>query len=75
VKDEMDKILGEADVFSITGERPQITDDAQRALDWAVNKKLKSGLFLPYFSFSIVCHQLQKSRKLFAKPRPCRLML
>ncbi|WJX60392.1 hypothetical protein P8452_45606 [Trifolium repens] len=43
VKDEMDIVLGEADVFSITGERPQITDDAQRALDWAVNKKLKSG--------------------------------
>jgi hypothetical protein len=32
-------------------------------------------LFLPYFSFSIVCHQLQKSRKLFAKPWPCGLML
>ncbi|MCI04676.1 ATP-dependent Clp protease ATP-binding subunit clpA-like protein, partial [Trifolium medium] len=51
VKDEMDKLLGEADRFALTGVHPQITDDAQRALDWA------------------------KSRKLFAKPRPCGLML
>ncbi|GAU20706.1 hypothetical protein TSUD_231200 [Trifolium subterraneum] len=43
VKDEMDKVLGKADMFAITGERPRTTDDAQRALDWAVNKKLKSG--------------------------------
>ncbi|CAJ2650547.1 unnamed protein product [Trifolium pratense] len=43
VKDEMEKLLGEADRFATPGTRPHITDDAQRALDWAVNKKIKSG--------------------------------
>ncbi|XP_004511640.1 ATP-dependent Clp protease ATP-binding subunit CLPT2, chloroplastic [Cicer arietinum] len=42
VRDEIVKILGEPDIFLQTPERPPRTDDAQRALDWAVDKKLKS---------------------------------
>lgn len=49
------KILGEVDPFTVvTPERPPMTDDAQRALDWAVDRKLKSGLFLPFFSFTLL---------------------
>lgn len=55
VRDENAKLLekAEADMFSITPERPPMTDEAQRALDWAVDQKIKSGLF--FFIFLIYC--------------------
>ncbi|CAL5187586.1 unnamed protein product [Lathyrus oleraceus] len=43
VRDEIVNVLGIADMFSLSPERPPITDDALRALDWALEKKLKSG--------------------------------
>lgn len=66
VRDEIVNVLGIADMFSLSPERPPITDDALRALDWAVEKKLKSGLLLPFFSFPIVCHYFWKSEMLLA---------
>lgn len=63
------KLLGEANIYEITPEHPPLTDEAQRALDLAVDQKLKSGLFLSFFSFTVVRHQLQKIGKLLAKPK------
>jgi len=54
VRDEIVKVLGEVNMFARIPERPPMTDDAQRALDWAVDRKLKSGLFLPFFSFTLL---------------------
>lgn len=54
VRDESVKVLGEANVYEITPEHPPMTDEAQRALDWAVDQKLKSGLFFSFFSFIVV---------------------
>lgn len=42
VRDEIVKVLGEVDNLTETPERPPMTDDAQKALDWAVDRKLKS---------------------------------
>ncbi|KAL5098937.1 hypothetical protein RYX36_003264 [Vicia faba] len=42
VRDEIVNVLGEADIFTVCPERPPMTEDAQKALDWAVDKKLKS---------------------------------
>ncbi|KAK4262663.1 hypothetical protein QN277_028198 [Acacia crassicarpa] len=43
VRDETSKLLGEADFFNFSPEHPPLTEEAQRALDWAVNQKLNSG--------------------------------
>ncbi|KAI4315320.1 hypothetical protein L6164_028144 [Bauhinia variegata] len=43
VRDEILKLLGKADMFFFSPEHPPLTDDAQRALDWAVDQKIKSG--------------------------------
>ncbi|CAJ1928252.1 unnamed protein product [Sphenostylis stenocarpa] len=42
VRDETVKLLGKADLFFFSPEHPPLTDEAQRALDWAVDKKIKS---------------------------------
>ena len=45
VRDETLKLLGKADMFFFSPEHPPLTEEAQRALDWAVDEKLKSGWF------------------------------
>lgn len=44
VRDETIKLLGKADMYFFSPEHPPLTEDAQRALDSAVNQKLKAGL-------------------------------
>ena len=46
------KLLGKADFYFFSPEHPPLTEDAQRALDWAVDEKIKSGkLFLSQLSW------------------------
>ena len=67
VRDETVKLLGKADLFFFSPEHPPLTDEAQRALDWAVDQKIKYGWLLSFFSFTIVYHQLKRSGRLIAK--------
>ncbi|KAK1385429.1 hypothetical protein POM88_023164 [Heracleum sosnowskyi] len=39
------KLLGKADIYFFSPEHPPLTEEAQRALDWAIEKKLKSGKY------------------------------
>ncbi|KAJ4956801.1 hypothetical protein NE237_013584 [Protea cynaroides] len=43
VREETIKLLGKADMYFFSPEHPPLTEPAQRALDWAVDEKLKSG--------------------------------
>ncbi|KAI5655616.1 hypothetical protein M9H77_32803 [Catharanthus roseus] len=43
VREETLKLLGKADLFFFSPEHPPLTEDAQKALDWAMDEKLKSG--------------------------------
>ncbi|CAB4279677.1 unnamed protein product [Prunus armeniaca] len=43
VREETIKLLGKADTWFFSPEHPTLTEEAQRVLDWAVDKKLKSG--------------------------------
>ncbi|XP_038877997.1 ATP-dependent Clp protease ATP-binding subunit CLPT1, chloroplastic-like [Benincasa hispida] len=43
VREETVKLLGKSDMYFFSPEHPPLTEPAQRALDWAVAKKLKSG--------------------------------
>ena len=43
VREEIVKLLGKADMYYFPPEQPPLTESAQRALDWAVDHKLKSG--------------------------------
>ncbi|CAI9093844.1 OLC1v1029431C1 [Oldenlandia corymbosa var. corymbosa] len=43
VREEIVKLLGKADMYFFSPEHPPLTEDAQRALDWAVDEKIKSG--------------------------------
>jgi hypothetical protein len=54
VREEAANVLGKSEMFYFSPMHPPLTEAAQRALDWAINEKLKSG----YFSFkyeSIYC--------------------
>nr|AFK41491.1 unknown [Lotus japonicus] len=42
VRDETVRLLGKADMFFFSPEHPRLTDEAQKALDWAVDTKLQS---------------------------------
>ncbi|XP_078442459.1 ATP-dependent Clp protease ATP-binding subunit CLPT1, chloroplastic-like [Wolffia australiana] len=44
VREETIKLLGKSDMYFFSPEHPPLTDPAQRALDWAVDEKLKSGV-------------------------------
>ncbi|KAK7847612.1 atp-dependent clp protease atp-binding subunit clpt2 [Quercus suber] len=44
VREETIKLLGKGERFFFSPEHPPPTEAAQRALDWAVDQKLKSGL-------------------------------
>jgi len=50
-------------IYIFSTEHPPLTDEAQRALD----KKIKYGWLLSFFSFTIVYHQLKRSGRLIAK--------
>lgn len=43
VREETVKLLGKSDMFFFSPEHPPLTEPAQRALDLAVDEKLKSG--------------------------------
>ncbi|KAK8945351.1 Clp protease-related protein [Platanthera guangdongensis] len=43
VREEAVKLLGKSDMYFFSPEHPPLTEPAQRALDWAVDEKLKSG--------------------------------
>ncbi|XP_010277397.1 PREDICTED: ATP-dependent Clp protease ATP-binding subunit CLPT1, chloroplastic-like [Nelumbo nucifera] len=43
VREETIKLLGKSDMYFFSPEHPPLTEPAQKALDWAVDEKLKSG--------------------------------
>ncbi|KAF9616954.1 hypothetical protein IFM89_033024 [Coptis chinensis] len=43
VRDEIVKLLGKSDLYYFSPEHPPLTEPAQRALDYAIDEKLKSG--------------------------------
>ncbi|PIN12044.1 hypothetical protein CDL12_15350 [Handroanthus impetiginosus] len=43
VRDEILKLFGQPEFFFYSPEHPPLTEAAQKALDWAVDEKLKSG--------------------------------
>ncbi|KAD5316771.1 hypothetical protein R6Q59_031934 [Mikania micrantha] len=43
VREEAIKLIGKPDYFYFSPEHPPLTESAQKALDWAVDEKLKSG--------------------------------
>jgi hypothetical protein len=45
VRDETLKLRGKAEMYFFSPEHPPLTEAAQRALDWAVDHKLKAGKF------------------------------
>lgn len=69
VREETIKLLGKADMYFFSPEHPPLTKAALRALDWAVDQKLKSGKFLLIecilISFVISIHLSQEHKKSF----------
>lgn len=45
VREETVNLLGKSDMYFFSPEHPPLTEPAQRALDWAIDEKLKSGKF------------------------------
>ncbi|EEF51508.1 ATP-dependent clp protease, putative [Ricinus communis] len=43
VREETVNLLGKSDLYYFSPEHPPLTEQAQRALDWAIDEKLKSG--------------------------------
>ncbi|KMT15867.1 hypothetical protein BVRB_3g055550 [Beta vulgaris subsp. vulgaris] len=43
VRDEIVDLLGKSDMYYFSPEHPPLTEPAQKALDWAIDQKLKSG--------------------------------
>lgn len=54
LREEVVKLLGKSDLYFFSPEHPPLTEPAQRALDWAVDEKLKSG-YSDSVSFNF-CH-------------------
>lgn len=46
VREEILELLGKSDMFYFTPENPPLTEQAQKAIDWVVEEKLKSGMIL-----------------------------
>lgn len=49
VSEETLKLLGKSDMYYSNPESPPLTKPARKALDWAVNEKLKSGNALAFY--------------------------
>ncbi|KAG6746391.1 hypothetical protein POTOM_050931 [Populus tomentosa] len=43
VREEIVELLGKSEMYFFSPEHPPLTEQAQRALDWAIEEKLKSG--------------------------------
>ncbi|XP_020221366.1 ATP-dependent Clp protease ATP-binding subunit CLPT1, chloroplastic [Cajanus cajan] len=43
VREEIMELLGKSDMYFFSPEHPPLTEPAQKALDWAIEEKLKSG--------------------------------
>ncbi|KAK6926349.1 Clp, repeat (R) domain [Dillenia turbinata] len=43
IREEIVNLMGKSDMYFFSPEHPPLTEPAQRALDWAVETKLKSG--------------------------------
>lgn len=43
VREETVSLLGKSDMYFFSPEHPPLTEPAQKALDWAIDQKLKSG--------------------------------
>ncbi|XP_027358723.1 ATP-dependent Clp protease ATP-binding subunit CLPT1, chloroplastic-like [Abrus precatorius] len=43
VREEIVELLGKSDLYYFSPEHPPLTEPAQKALDWAIEEKLKSG--------------------------------
>ncbi|KAI3808868.1 hypothetical protein L1987_24831 [Smallanthus sonchifolius] len=43
VREETVNLLGKSDMYIFSPEHPPLTEAAQKAIDWAINEKLKSG--------------------------------
>lgn len=60
VREETVNLLGRSDMYNFSPEHPPLTEPAQRALDWAVAEKLKSGslgiLFIKFLDFMIMLY-------------------
>lgn len=59
-REETVELLGKSDLFFFSPEHPPLTEPAQKALDWAIEEKLKSGMHgFPYDEFQLVspCQQ------------------
>lgn len=54
VREEIVNLLGKSDLYFFSPEHPPLTEPAQRALDWAIDQKLKSGYSRFFFS-SLSC--------------------
>lgn len=44
VREETLELLGKSDLHYSSPVNPPLTEPAQKALDWAINEKLKSGM-------------------------------
>jgi len=54
-REETVELLGKSDLFFFSPEHPPLTEPAQKALDWAIEEKLKSGMHgFRYDEFQLV---------------------
>jgi hypothetical protein len=54
VREEAANVLGKSEMFYFSPMHPPLTEAAQRALDWAVNEKLKSGNFFSTYELPLM---------------------
>ncbi|XP_051129647.1 ATP-dependent Clp protease ATP-binding subunit CLPT2, chloroplastic-like [Andrographis paniculata] len=43
VRDEISKLRGKPDMYYFSPEHPPLTEEVQKAIDWAIDEKIKSG--------------------------------
>lgn len=51
VREESIRLLGKGDLYFFSPEHPPLTDSAQKALDWALDQKLRSGTNSVHINF------------------------